>query len=159
MLDSLYPQADKLRFPTEIEEQFREDYHLNTVSTTRLALVLGLILYSVFGILDVYAIPISKDIVWIIRYGIVAPVILITLVASYTPAFQKYTQPLMALVVAISGLGIVAMISITREAEFGNRFYFTGLILISMWGYSLSRLRFWYAVLANAVIMIDRKST
>lgn len=154
MFDSLYPQADKLRFPLEVEEQFREDYHINTVSTTRLALVLGLILYSLFGILDIYAIPISKDIVWIIRYGIVAPVILIALVASYSAIFQKYTQALMCLVVAVSGLGIVAMISITREAEFGNRFYFTGLILISMWGYSLSRLRFWYAVLANLVIMI-----
>jgi len=154
MFDTLYPQADKLRFPIEIEEQFREDYHANTVSTTRLALVLGLILYSLFGILDIYAIPISKDIVWIIRYGIVAPIILITLVASYSAAFQRYTQALMCLVVAASGLGIVAMISITREAEFGNRFYFTGLILISMWGYSLSRLRFWYAVLANLIIMI-----
>jgi class 3 adenylate cyclase len=154
MFDSLYPQADKLRFPAEIEEQFREDYHVNTVSTTRLALVLGLILYSLFGILDVYAIPISKDIVWIIRYGIVAPVILFALVASYSAISQKYMQVLMSLAVAVSGLGIVAMISITREAEFGNRFYFTGLILISMWGYSLSRLRFWYAVLANLVIMI-----
>lgn len=154
MFDSLYPQADKLRFPAPIEEQFREDYHVNTVSTTRLALVLGLILYSLFGILDVYAIPISKNIVWIIRYGIVAPVILLALVASYSALFQKYTQAMMCLVVAVSGLGIVAMISITREAEFGNRFYFTGLILISMWGYSLSRLRFWYAVLANLLIML-----
>src|ERR1041384_5315612 len=129
MFDSLYPHADKLRFPAEIESQFRKDYQANTISTTRLALVLGLILYSVFGILDVYAIPISKNIVWIIRYGIVAPVILIALIASYT-AFQKYIQALMCIVVAVSGLGIVAMISITREAEFGNRFYFTGLILI-----------------------------
>ena len=54
----------------------------------------------------------------------------------------------------LMGLGIVVMISITREAEFGNRFYFTGLILISMWGYGLSRLRFGYAVLANAVIIV-----
>lgn len=154
MFDSLYPQADKLRFPDGIEAQFREDYQANTVSTTRLALVLGLILYSLFGILDIYAIPISKDIVWIIRYGIVAPVILIALIASYSAVFQKYTQALMCVVVAVSGLGIVAMISVTREAEFGNRFYFTGLILICMWGYSLSRLRFWYAVLANLVIMV-----
>src|SRR5689334_17823107 len=143
MFDSRYPQADKLRFPAEIETQFRKDYQANTISTTRLALVLGLILYSLFGILDVYAIPISKNIVWIIRYGVVAPVILVTLIASYGAVFQKYTQASMCAVVAISGLGIVAMISITREAEFGNRFYFTGLILVSMWGYSLSRLRFW----------------
>ena len=155
MFDWLYPYADKLRFPDEvIETQFRQDYHANTVSTTRLALVLGLILYSLFGILDIYAIPFSKDMVWIIRYGIVAPVIIAAFVASYVKSLQKYTQIFMCIVVAVSGLGIVAMISITTEAEFGNRFYFTGLILISMWGYSLSRLRFWYAVLSNVIIMI-----
>jgi class 3 adenylate cyclase len=155
MFDWLYPYADKLRFPDDvIETQFRQDYHANTISTTRLALVLGLILYSLFGILDIYAIPFSKDMVWVIRYGIVAPVIIAAFVASFTTSLQKYTQIFMCTVVAVSGLGIVAMLSITTEAEFGNRFYFTGLILISMWGYSLSRLRFWYAVLANVIIMV-----
>jgi adenylate cyclase len=155
MFDWLYPYADKLRFPDEvIEAQFRKEYLANTISTTRLALILGLILYSLFGILDIYAIPVSKDIVWIIRYGIVAPVVISALLASYVNSLQKYTQVFMCAVVAISGLGIAAMISITTEAEFGNRFYFTGLILISMWGYTLSRLRFGYAVLANLIIMI-----
>jgi class 3 adenylate cyclase len=155
MFDWLYPYADKLRFPDEvIETQFRRDYHANTVSTTRLALVLGLILYSLFGILDVYAIPVSKDIVWIIRYAVVAPVVIAALIATFNTSLQQYTQIFMCVAVAISGLGIVAMISITTEAEFGNRFYFTGLILISMWGYTLSRLRFGYAVLANLIIMI-----
>ena len=154
MFDWLYPYADKLRFPDEIlENQFRKEYLANTISTTRLALVLGLILYSLFGILDIYAVPVSKDIVWIIRYGIVAPIIILALIASYAKSLQQYTQRLMCIVVAVSGLGIVAMISITTEAEFGNRFYFTGLILISMWGYTLSRLRFGYAVLANLIIM------
>jgi two-component system, cell cycle sensor histidine kinase PleC len=155
MFDWLYPYADKLRFPDEvIETQFRKDYHANTVSTTRLALVLGLILYSLFGILDNYAVPVSKDTVWIIRYGIVAPITILALLASYVKSLQKYTQIFMCIVVAISGMGIVAMIAITTEAEFGNRFYFTGLILISMWAYSLTRLRFWYAVLANVIIMV-----
>jgi len=155
MFDWLYPYADRLHFPDEaIETHFRREYFANTASTTRLALVLGLILYSLFGILDIYAIPISKDIVWIIRYGIVAPVILMVLAASFIRSLQKYMQAFMCVVVAVSGLGIVTMISITTEAEFGNRFYFTGLILISMWAYSQLRLRFWYAVLANVIIMV-----
>jgi class 3 adenylate cyclase len=153
MFDWLYPYADKLRFPDEVEEEFREDYHINTVSTTRLALFLGLILFSLFGILDIYAVPISKNIVWFIRYAIIAPTIIFAIIATYIDFFQKHVQTLMGIVVAVSGLGIVTMISITREAEFGNRFYFTGLILVSMWGYSLSRLRFWYAIIANLVIM------
>jgi class 3 adenylate cyclase len=153
MFDWLYSYADKLRFPEEVEEEFLEDYHLNTVSTTRLALFLGLFLFSLFGILDIYAVPLSKNIVWVIRYVVIAPVIIFAIIASYIDFFQKYIQLLMGIVVAISGLGIVTMISITREVEFGNRFYFTGLILVSMWGYSLSRLRFWYAIIANLAIM------
>jgi class 3 adenylate cyclase len=154
MFDRLYPYINKLRFPREIEAQFLEDYRDNTISTTRLALILGLFLYSVFGILDIYAIPISKETVWFIRFAIVAPIMIFALAASYVGSLERYIQILTCVVVAISGLGIVVMISITREAEFGNRFYFTGLILISMWGYGLSRLLFKYAVLANVIILI-----
>lgn len=154
MFDTLYPQANKLRFPDDIEKQFIADYQANTLVTARLALLLGFILYSLFGILDIYAVPMSKNIVWFIRFAVVAPITLSALLATYVPTLQKYIQPIMCFVSAISGLGIVTMIAITREAEFGNRFYFTGLILISMWAYGLLRLRFWYAVLANLIIMI-----
>src|SRR5215207_2525181 len=153
MFESLYPYADKLRFPREIEKLFREEYHANTVSTTRLALVLGLILFSLFGILDIYAVPISRNTVWFIRYVIVAPIIIFALIMSYTATFQKYTQLLMCIVIAVSGLGIATIIGITQDSEFASRFYFTGLILVSMWAYGLSRLRFWYAVIANLLIM------
>lgn len=153
MYQSLYVQTRRLRFPEDIEEQFRADYHRSTRSSTRIALVLGLILYSLFGILDIYAVPISKDIVWFIRYVIVAPVTIFVLIASYIDLFRNYVQPLMCAAVAVSGLGIVTMIAITREAEVGNRFYFSGLILVSMWAYGLLRLRFWYAVLANVIIV------
>ena len=153
MFESLYPYADKLRFPGEIEKQFREEYHANTVPTTRLALVLGLILFSLFGILDIYAVPISRNIVWFIRYVIVAPFIIFALIMTYTVPFQKYTQLLMCIVIAVSGIGIAAIIAITQDAEFASRFYFTGLILVSMWAYGLSRLRFWYAIIANLIIM------
>ena len=159
MFESLYPYADKLQFPPEMEAQFREDYHVSTVATTRLALVLGLVLYSVFGIVDIYAVPVSKNSVWFIRYAIVAPVIIIALLMTYTDRFQKHTQALMCFVIALSGVGIVVMIAITRDVEFGSRFYFTGLILISMWAYSLTRLRFWYAIAANLVIMVGYEFT
>src|SRR5262245_53774538 len=117
MYESLYAQTSKLSFPTEIEEQFQEDYYKNTRSSTRIALILGLFLYSLFGFLDMYAVPISRDTVWLIRYAIVAPAIVFVLTASYSNLLLKYTQELMSTVVAVSGLGIVAMIAITRETE------------------------------------------
>ena len=154
MYESLYTQTSRLSFPKELEDQFQADYYKNTRSSTRIALVLGLFLYSLFGLLDIYAVPISREVVWLIRYFVVAPAIIFVLTASYFDLFQKYVQGLMSAVVAVSGLGIVAMIAVTHETELGNRFYFTGLILISMWAYGLLRLRFWHAVLANLLIMI-----
>ena len=153
MDQSLYAQTRILRFPEDIERQFRTDYYRSTRSSSRIALVLGLLLYSLFGILDMYAVPVSKDTVWFIRYVIVAPVTVLVLVTSYIDLFRSYVQPFMCVAVAVSGLGIVAMIAITTETEVGNRFYFSGLILISMWAYGLLRLRFWYAVLANVIIV------
>src|SRR6266498_128998 len=154
MFDWLYPYADKLRFPDDIEEQFREDYHFTTVSVTRLAMVLGIVLYSIFGILDIYAMPVSKYIIWTIRFGIIDPLFVILLIVSYDGRFKRQIQALMCVGVAIAGLGIVVGITVAREVEFGSKFYFSGLLLVSMWAYGLSRLRFGYAVLANVFILI-----
>lgn len=154
MFDWLYPYADKLRFPDDIEEEFREDYYVNTVSVTRLAMVLGIVLYSTFGILDIYAMPVSKPIIWSIRYGIVDPLFVILLVISYDRRFKQHIQALMCIGVAVAGLGIVGGITIARDVEFGSKFYFSGLLLVSMWAYGLSRLRFGYAVLANVFILL-----
>ena len=154
MFETLYLEANKLRFPQEIEKEFREDYHVNTVGTTRLAMVLGILLYSAFGILDIYAMPVSKHIVWLVRYAVVDPLFIILLIISYNRHYQKYIQLLMGIGVAVAGLGIVVSITVAREAEFGSRFYFSGLLLISMWAYGLSRLHFRYAVLTNVIILI-----
>lgn len=154
MFDWLYPYADKLRFPPEVEEQFREDYQVNTIGTTRFALLLGIVLYSLFGILDVYAAPISKNVIWIIRYTIVAPFFTLVLILSYSERYQKHIQFLVCLAVIVSGFGVIAGTTIVLEVEFASRFYFSGLLLVSMWAYGLSRLQFRYAVLANLVILV-----
>ena len=154
MFESLYPQANRLRFPDGIEQEFRDEYRVNTLSATRIAMVLGIVLFSLFGILDNYAVPISKNFVWLIRYALVDPILILIFIATYIKTLQRYIQPLVAIGIAVTGLGIVSIITVAREAEFGSKFYFGGLLLVSMWAYGLTRLRFQYAVLANVVILI-----
>jgi class 3 adenylate cyclase len=154
MFDSLYTQAKKLRFPEAIESRYREDYFINTISSTRIALILGIVLYSLFGILDLYALPISRESAWIIRYGIVVPLFSLTLALSYAQELHEFVQPATCFSAIMAGLGVAYMIAITNEVEYGNRFYVTGLLLISIWSYSLARLRFGYAVLANLVMIL-----
>jgi class 3 adenylate cyclase len=154
MFDSLYTQAKRLRFPKEIETRYREDYFVNTVSSTRIALILGIVLYALFGILDMYALPISRQSAWIIRYGIVVPLFMLALAISYVDELHETVQPATCFSAIMAGLGISYMIAITNEVEYGNRFYVTGLLLISIWSYSLARLRFGYALLANLIIIL-----
>ena len=154
MFESLYPQANKLHFPDDLEKQFREEYRVNTISATRVAMALGIVLFSLFGILDNYAVPISKHFVWFIRYAVVDPLLIFIFIATYIKQYQKYIQPLVCIGIAVTGLGIVSIITVAREAEFGSKFYFGGLLLVSMWAYGLARLRFSYAVMANVIIMI-----
>ena len=153
MFDSLYSQAKRLRFPKEIETHYREDYFVNTISSTRTALILGIVLYALFGFLDLYALPMSRQSAWIIRYGIVVPLFTLTLAISYVDELHEIVQPATCFSAIMAGLGISYMIAITNEVEYGNRFYVTGILLISLWSYSLARLRFGYALLANLLII------
>ena len=154
MFDSLYPQAKRLHFPEEVEHHYREDYFVNTISSTRIALILGIVLYALFGILDLFALPLSRQSAWIIRYGIVVPLFTLTLAISYVQELRDYIQPATCFSAIMAGLGISYMISITNEVEYGNRFYVTGLLLILLWSYSLARLRFGYAVLTNVLLIL-----
>jgi adenylate cyclase len=144
----------KLKFPEKLEIEFQEYYRVNTIGATRLSFALGIFLYAVFGILDIVAMPLSRNAIWFIRYAIVCPIFGLIIVVSYIPLFWKRMQLIIFLGVITAGLGIVAMIAVSRQAEIGYRFYITGLLLVVMWSYSFSRLRFCYATAANVVIIV-----
>ncbi|MBP0022057.1 MAG: hypothetical protein J7647_31445, partial [Cyanobacteria bacterium SBLK] len=60
----IFPDDDKT-----IENYFKKDYHKNSLLFVRISLILCLLLYGLFGILDGYVIPDIKQISWFIRYG------------------------------------------------------------------------------------------
>src|SRR5688572_13320297 len=68
-----------LRFAPELEREFQSEYHESTLSIVRLAMVLGILLYSIFGFLDTLIAPAQRYDLWFIRFAIVVPVLLGTL--------------------------------------------------------------------------------
>jgi class 3 adenylate cyclase len=152
--DKIKAIFQKLKFPEKLEIEFWEYYRVNTISATRLAFALGMFLYAVFGILDVVAMPLSRNAIWFIRYAIVCPIFGLIIGASYIPLFRKRMQLVIFLGALAAGLGIVAMIAVSRQAEIGYRFYISGLLLVVMWSYGFTRLRFWYATAANVLIIV-----
>ncbi|MEP6894726.1 MAG: hypothetical protein ABI986_03870 [Chloroflexota bacterium] len=75
----------RLQFPPEIEIRFQEDYHEKTISTSRLAMFLGILLIATFGLLDKLTAPETYSAIWIVRFEIVTPGLLLLLILTFIP--------------------------------------------------------------------------
>ena len=83
-------QNNKLKFFQDIEILYYNDYYKKSLKTIRVALFLAFILYSFFGFLDTFLAPNSKTNIWLIRYGVVCPILIFAIIISYFKLFKKY---------------------------------------------------------------------
>jgi hypothetical protein len=134
------------------ERAFREDWNLRALLPVRVATILGIAMYAGFGLLDVAVIPDHLATTWAIRFGLIIPLGLLFLAASFTGWFLRHLQLLTAALGAAGGLGIVAIIAMTGEA--GQQAYHPGVLLIVAYIGMFTRLRFLPAVAATALVVI-----
>ena len=140
-----------LAFHGDIEEAFLDDFYKNSLNLVRISLLAGIFLYGLFSILDVQFAPEVRGKLWFIRFGVVSPVLLSVAILSYFPRFKKYFQPLVATAMIVAGFGIIIMIYIIPSPA--NYSYYAGLILVFIWGYAFTRVRFIWATLAGWIIV------
>lgn len=145
--------AYRLRFPGEFEAQFLTDYSRHYLVLSRVALFVAMILYGGFGLLDIWAMPISKNDIWFIRYVIVCPAIGMALLASFFSFFERWMQIFHAIPIVLGGFGIIAMIAISHKQESGYTSYYAGLMLVMLYGFTFVRLRFKYATAYSLIII------
>ncbi len=132
-----------MRFrPAGLERRFRLHSERRFRGTRRLALGAGIVLYALFGALDRVLFPDDHATLWAIRYGLGLPPLLAAFVYLMRPGPRRHAEAVLAGAVLAAGLSIVAMIALVPPAR---EIYFAGLILVSMFGYTVFRLRFWPA--------------
>ena len=135
-----------------LEGPYRDHYLVQTLTQIRISFILGALMYAFFGILDALVLPQHSHILWLIRYVFVCPCILAVVGATFVPRLHAYLQPMMSFTIAVGGLGIVLMTIIAPEPV--NYYYYAGLILVLMFGYSFIYLRFLWASLSGWIIVI-----
>jgi hypothetical protein len=143
------------RFSGRLETEYYGDFFKNSIIFVRLSLILAFILYAAFGLLDAWIVPVTKAYTWIIRYAIVCPIIVVFFILSYLPVFKKIMQPVLIMLELILGVGIVIMIALARPDEPGFQFYYAGLMLVIMAGYTLFRMRFIYSAITSWCIVLS----
>ena len=99
-----------LRFSEPLESAFNEYFCTNTLKHVRVALLTGLFLYAIFGLVDLTLMPADRTHIWLIRYGVVCPTVTAGLAFTYVSRFRRFMQPALWFVMLVGSLGIVAMV-------------------------------------------------
>ena len=135
-----------------MEASYRDHNLVQTLFQIRISFLLGALMFGIFGILDALFLPEHRNVFWLIRYAFVCPAILAVSAATFWPRLHPWLQPMMSLVIVIGGLGVVLMTIIAPEPL--NYYYYAGLILVLMFGYSFIYLQFLLASLSGWIIVI-----
>ncbi len=136
----------------EREPEFLNIYLNNSLRPFRLSLVLGIITFALFYILDLLIFPDQVKTLFIIRFAFIIPLLIAILIFTFAKNFIKYMQIVASLSMYFSSLAVILMvIMIPATAE--GYMYYTGLILILFLGYSLTRIRFIYAFFTGWLIL------
>jgi signal transduction histidine kinase len=143
-----------ITFDSDLEKEFLTDYTEKTLPVSRLALILGILLYSLFGILDIWIVPDHRGIIWAIRYFFVCPTFIIILLITFIIKLRSYLQIVFSFAATLAGYGIILMIAFSDFNELGFKLYYAGLILVLFWVHTIIRLRFIYATVVSWIIII-----
>lgn len=135
-----------------LEYGYQREYHKKSLTHIRIALILGCLLYAIFGVLDAILIPDKKHLIWAIRYGFICPSILLVAFITRFKIVQQRIQPILAGLILITGSGIIMMILIAPPPV--SYSYYAGLILIFIFGYTFVRARFLWACLGGWLVVL-----
>lgn len=149
----LQKHQKSLRFPPNLEREFRRDFGERQPQMLRRFFALALALYMAFGILDYYAMTTYYPTAWAIRL-VFGTAMLRLVVDIHSPFFRRNIMWLPAAWTLWAGISILLMIFISRPDEPAHLFYAVGLLLIIVAIYIPSSGDLLYPVAAGWAVVI-----
>ena len=139
------------------DDEFEKIFIKSTLSRTRfqgqIAIVIGMLVYLVCGILDQWFVPAEiADKVWYTRF-VALSVPLIVLILSFTPIFNRFNYLLLAIVGLAAGLGLIGMqLWIPLE---NTPYYYPMMIVVAFYTYNFIGTRFIYAFGVDMFLLLS----
>ena len=141
-----------LKFEGKSEDDFLKDYFYSSIQILRVAMILGMVLYILFVLLDIILIPEVLTQAIIVRFVIVLPLLLAIYLFSFQKKFKEWWQLAAMITVLLSGSGIIVIILLSPSN--GKVFYYVGIILVLIYNYLLTKLRFLHASLTGFLLIV-----
>lgn len=105
--------------------------------------------FALFGILDIYVIPDVLYEAWLLRFGLVCPVLFGLVALSYTRYVTPQNSGLLSFVMLVPGIAVVAMTAIAQSP--GAYLYYAGIIVAVGYSNCLWRLSYVYSSVVSAI--------
>lgn len=143
-----------LNFGGDLEETYRHETFMSSLKATRYYLIVSIILFAGFAVLDYWAMPYSRDMALYIRFAVVIPGLGIVFTATYMNFFEKYHQLILTAAVLLQGYAYLVMIVVAGVGELAYTSYYPALFIIILLALIFLRLRFYYIFLIILLLVI-----
>jgi diguanylate cyclase (GGDEF)-like protein len=141
----------RLRFPGELEAEFRRHHLLASQRWVRLSILVALGTTLGFAMIDHWVIRSSNAVPDLVRFGLQVPAILLCLLATITPLYVRVYLPAIQVAAPLFGMGTV-MMACYAEPEYtplvGAR-----LLLVAFFLYFMLGMRFAPAARSNLIVL------
>ncbi len=152
MLKSIFSDV-KFRFDDETEQLYRSESYSANITVIRIYLILSIVLFALFALLDQLSLPESWGTAFFIRFFVVIPVLVLTLSVSYMPFFERYNQRILTVVAIVMAYSILVMIAVSDSSEVAFFNYYPGLFIISFSSIILLQLRMIYSIILTIAVI------
>jgi signal transduction histidine kinase len=130
-----------LRFgDSAAEARFQAEDASRWIVFTRFSICLGLTFYASFGFVDPFVAGDALSILLAIRFGVVCPILLSTLIVTFTPCFQHHEHKILLSLLLIAGGAVIVMTALMPAP--GNYLYTFGIDVVIIYVAILMRLRY-----------------
>jgi signal transduction histidine kinase len=136
-----------------VEDVFQSGNFAQNISLTRFSIAGGALIFALYALLDPYIIPEITYQSWVIRLGIVGPLLLAIVAFSYAPIFNYRMQGLLALSMALPSLGVVGMTALASSP--GNHLYYAGIVIIISYNNCLWRLGYLHSMAMSLLVLFS----
>ena len=135
---------------SRLEAHYLQRSYPSLLIHSRIALLLGAIIYQIYGILDYLLIPPEKVGEIIVIKTFTTFVLLTVFGLTFLRVFKKYNQDILCFVLFLACVGVLSIMVLISENVFP--YYFSGLLLLVFWAHAFYVLRFVYIFFATLII-------
>lgn len=135
---------------TELEARYRTSMHRQTLPAVRFGVVLAIVLYALFGVIDWWLAREQLAAIWVARTAVLVSSAAI-FAWSFRPGFSRFREFVISAYSVLLSLGLIAICAVA-PLEVANQYY-VGHLLIILATFTLFGPRFPNAVLASVSIL------